>query len=97
MSNVACPWSISYAAQLLITLDLWTEWLHKDEPLDVLFLDFKKAFDSVPHNRLIQKLKEYGFAGNLRNGIQHFLPERKESIIVNGYLSEWVTVLSGIP
>ena len=87
----------SCMTQLLVTLELWTEWLDKGEPLDVVYLDFKKAFDSVPHTRLLQKLKAYGIDGNLLIWIQHFLLGRKQRVIVNGNLSEWVTVLSGIP
>ena len=62
------------------------------EPLDVVYLDFKKAFDSVT-----QKLRAYGVCGNLLNWIQHFLTGRKQRVTVNGKLSAWAIVLSGIP
>ena len=87
----------SCMTQLLVTLELWTDWLDKGEALDVIYLDFKKAFDSVPHIRLLQKLKAYGVEGDLLNWIQHFLMERKQRVSVNGILSDWVIVLSGIP
>ena len=83
--------------QLLVTLELWTEWLDRGEPLDVVYLDFKKAFDSVPHTCLLQKLRAYGVCGNLLNWIQHFLTGRKQRVTVNGKLSAWAIVLSGIP
>ena len=54
-------------------------------------------FDSVPHFRLLQKLKAYGVEGDLLNWIQHFLMGRKQRVSVNGILSDWVIVLSGIP
>ena len=83
--------------QLLVTLELWTDWLDKGEALDVIYLDFKKAFDSVPHIRLLQKLKVYGVEGDLLNWIQHFLMGRKQRVSVNGIIFDWVIVLSGIP
>jgi len=45
--------------QLLVTLELWTELLDSSAPIDVIYLDFKKAFDSLPHQRLLRKLKAY--------------------------------------
>ena len=84
----------SCTTQLLVRLELWTDWLDKG---DVIYLDFKKAFDSVPHIRLLQKLKAYGVEGDLLNWIQHFLMGRKQRVSVNGILSDWVIVLSGIP
>ena len=65
--------------------------------LRVMYLDFKKAFDSVPHIRLLQKLKAYGVEGDLLNWIQHFLVGRTQRVSVNGTLSVWVIVLGGIP
>ena len=55
----------SSMTQLLVTLELWTRWLDRGEPFDIIYLDFKKAFDSVPHTRLLQ------------NWIQHFLTGRR--------------------
>ena len=60
-------------------------------------MDFKKAFDSVPHTHLLQKLRAYGVCGNILNWIQHFLTGRKQRVTINGKLSAWAIVLSGIP
>ena len=76
----------SCMTQLLVTLELWTEWLDRGEPLGVVYLDFKKAFDSVRHTRLLQKLRAYRVCCNLLNWIQHFLTGRKQRT-VNGKLS----------
>ena len=87
----------SCMTQLLVTLELWTAWLDKGESIDAMYLNFKKAFDSVPHLRLLHKLKAYGRDGNLCKWIEHFLLSRKQRVVVNGKLSDWITVLSGIP
>ena len=76
----------SSMAQLLVTLEMWTDWLDRGEPLDVIYLDFKKAFDNVRHTHLLQKLRAYGVGGNLLNWIQHFLVGRKQRVTVNGKL-----------
>ena len=82
--------------QLLITLELWTEILDRGVSLDCIYLDFKKAFDSVPHERLLSKLDAYGIGGPLK-WTKDFLLDRKQCVVVNGKLSSWSLVLSGIP
>ena len=86
----------SFMTQLLVTLELRTAWLDKGESLDGVYLDFKKAFDSVPHLRLLHKLKANGIGGNLCKWIEHFLLGRKQRVVVNGKLSHWKTLLRGV-
>ena len=50
---------------------------------DLVYLDFAKAFDLVPHNRLICKLHNYGISGNLLLWIRNFLPYRRRQVRVN--------------
>ena len=50
----------STVLQLLTVLDKWTEVLNKGNAVDVIFCDFQKAFDTVPHKRLIEVLLHYG-------------------------------------
>ena len=64
---------------------------------DVVYLDFAKAFDSVPHRRLLGKLQSYGIDGALLRWIEAFLIGRVQKVCVNGNLSSEATVLSGIP
>ena len=65
--------------------------------LDVVILDFSKAFDTVPHSRLLGKLRHYGIKGNLLRWIEEFLVGRTRSVLVDGIKSPEETVLSGDP
>ena len=58
---------------------------------------YVKAFDTVPHGRLLTKLKSYNISDKLITWIQDFLCDRIQSICVNGEFSTWFDVLSGIP
>jgi len=64
---------------------------------DVILMDFSKAFDRVPHQRLLQKLSYYGIRGPVHRWIQHFLVERQQRVLVDGACSEFVDVRSGVP
>ena len=65
--------------------------------VDVIYCDFMKAFDKVPHRRLIQKLRYYGIEGQTLKWIEQFLLGRRQRVLVNGTASKWHEVLSGIP
>jgi hypothetical protein len=56
-----------------------------------------KAFDKVPHKRLLEKIKSYGIVGPTLNWIEDFLKNRSQKVMVNGAGSEWENVTSGIP
>ena len=79
------------------TLDDATSALDSGEGLDMVFLDYKKAFDSVPHQRLVHKLKSYGFGDRIIQWVANFLNERKQIVTVRGHSSKPVSVLSGVP
>lgn len=87
----------SCMTQLIIVIDKWTDMLDRGEVFDTVYLDFQKAFDSVPHNRLITKLNAYGIVGNIQQWIKEYLTNRKQRVIVNGKPSQWTNVTSGIP
>ena len=83
--------------QLLTSLLNWQKALDEDVPVDVVYMDFKKAFDSVPHIRLVKKLKTYGIEGNLLSWIEDFLSERFQHVKVNNSESQEMPVTSGVP
>ena len=58
-------------------------------------LDFSKAFDTVPHQRLLGKLSFYGIKGPLLNWIAAFLKDRHQRVVVEGMASGQVPVLWG--
>ena len=58
-------------------MDKWTEYLEQGGQIDVMYCDFEKAFDKVSHNRLIYKIKLYGFSKDIITWIQDFLKDRK--------------------
>ena len=61
--------------------------------MDVVYLDFQKAFDKAPHQRLILKLKAHGIGNDVINWIEKWLTHRRQRVIVDGEIS----VLSGVP
>ena len=65
--------------------------------LDAVYLDFSKAFDSVPHKRLLIKLQSYGVEGKVLQWIQSFLSDRRQTVYVSGAGSSWSYVTSGVP
>jgi len=65
--------------------------------IDVLYLDYRKAFDSVPHKRLLKKLKLYGINGKLLRWIQSFLEARLMRVRIRDSFSDWIEVLNGVP
>ena len=66
-------------------------------PSDVIYLDFQKAFDKVPHERLLKKLHSAGIGANLIAWIRDWLTDRKQRVLLNGQPSDWLPVTSGVP
>ena len=71
--------------------------MDEGSPVDVIYLDFKKAFDKVPHQRLILKLKSHGMGNSIKNWIEQWLTDMKQRVVVDGEVSSWKSVLSGVP
>ena len=87
----------SCESQLISTIqDIAKEVDHRKQ-IDLIVMDFQKAFDKVPHQRLLSKLLSYGIRGKTHKWINVFLTNRKQRVVVEGEQSEWVTVDSGVP
>ena len=87
----------SCTTQLLTAMNHWTESLNSGYATDITYFDFKKAFDSVPHCRLLLKLKSYGISGNLLSWLSSFLTGRLQRVTLDNVYSEWSNVISGVP
>lgn len=87
----------SCTTQLLQVMDKWTEILDQGGSVDSIYLDFAKAFDSVPHKRLLLKLEGYGVGGRVLGWIKDFLMGRRQRVMIAGEASRWAEVVSGVP
>ena len=87
----------SCVTNLLEYLDKVTKIIDSGEPVDIVFVDYKKAFDKVDHKSLIAKAKKIGIDGLLLNWIESWLTGRRQKVVLNGSSSEWSSVLSGVP
>ena len=64
--------------QLLHVFEKWTELIDEGSNIGVAYMDFMKAFDKVPHGRLIKKIESYGISGEALSWIREFLHERRQ-------------------
>ena len=87
----------STVLQLIRVLDKWTEAIEVSLVVDMVNCDFMKAFDRVPHNRLLNKLTSYGVEGQYATWIQKFVTHRRQRVVVHGEESSWKDVTSGVP
>ena len=78
----------STTLQLIKVFDEWTKVLEEGGSLDCIYMDFKKAFDTVPHQRLQKKLNKYGIRGKVFSWISDYLSNRKHQVVVNGESSK---------
>ena len=65
--------------------------------IDIIYLDFKKAFDKMPHQRLLLKLKAHGIGNGMINWIEKWLIDRRQRVVVDGEVSNWKAVFSAVP
>ena len=73
------------------------KWIDKESPVDIIYLDFQKAFDKVQHQRLLLKLKAHGIGDGIIDWIEQWLTDRRHHVVVDGEVSNWRSVLSGVP
>jgi len=87
----------STTRNLLETLESWTRILEEGLGLDIIYLDYRKAFDTVSHKKLMKKMHGLGLGSKLLKWIENFLTGREMRVSINGSLSSWLAVLSGVP
>ena len=87
----------SCTTQLLDVYENVGKCLDEGKQMDMIFLDFSKAFDLVNHTMLLHKLKKLGFSGKLFDWLSDYLCNRNQRVVLNGCASEWITVTSGVP
>ena len=73
----------SCETQLITAVNDFAIALNNSEQIDAIFLDLSKAFDTVPHKRLCNKLAFYGIRGALLKWIQSFLTDRTQQVVIN--------------
>ncbi len=87
----------SCETQLIVTMDDLLKNFDNNTQTDIIILDFSKAFDTVPHDKLLLKLGNFGIDGNILDWLKSFLTERKMRTVVEGEMSDYVYVDSGVP
>lgn len=87
----------SVTSNLLYNINLWTKAAEEHYPVDVIYLDFEKAFDTVPLERLLHKIEHYGIRGPLLHWIRNYLSNRTFQVRISGTLSGARRVMSGVP
>jgi len=91
MANKSCT------TNLLEFMEHVTKLFDDGDPVDIIYLDFSKAFDKVPHSRLLSKMEALGISGNLLRWTREWLTDRLQRTVLNGSYSNWSKVLSGVP
>ena len=87
----------SCLTNMLCFLEEITKWIDVGSPVDIIYLDFQKAFDKVPHKKLLLKLKAHGIGDSITDWIEQWLTDRRQRVVVDGEVSTWKLVLSGVP
>ena len=87
----------SCLTNVLCFLEEITKLVDDGSPVDVIYLDFQKAFDKVPHQRLIIKLIAHGMGNSIINWTAQWLTDRRQWVVVDEEVFGWKSVLNGVP
>ena len=83
--------------QLLQVVDEWSKISDEGHQIYCICLDFQKAFDTVPHRRFIAKCRSFDISGSILQRLRSLLTNRRQRVTLNGDVSDWKPVISGIP
>lgn len=78
----------SCLTNLLEYLEILTKLVDEGHNVDVVYLDFAKAFDKVPHQRLLRKMEAHGITGEILHWVEDWLSGRQQRVVLNGRLSQ---------
>ena len=87
----------SCETQILYFQECLTSSLNNDTQTDVVYFDFLKAFDSVIHDILLGKLKQFGLDGRLLKFLVDYLRDRQQCVFIGGQNSDYRPVATGVP
>ena len=87
----------STTLQLLNLVDEISKALDEGKHIETIYIDIQKAFDTVPHRRLLHKIQAYGITGPIFNWIQDFISNRTQLVRVNSSKSLPQPITSGVP
>ena len=100
MSNIATwfpSYDVMYYTVTVHAMEPWTKSLDDGNNVGIVYLDFCKAFDCVPHQCVLFKLKAYDISGNVLNWTMDFLSNSRQGVNVNGSCSDRFSNISGVP
>lgn len=87
----------SICAAVLVLIQQVKKALNNNSIAVVVFLDIGKDFDSVNHNILLTKLRDYGFRGKIHQLLKCYLSDRQQRVVMDGVVSSTQSVVSGVP
>ena len=82
---------------LLDFFEVVTKELDEGNNVDLVYLDFSKASDKVPFERLFKKLESHGIGGKILSWVKDWLSNSRQRVCIDGVFSEWAEVTSGVP
>ena len=82
---------------MILTVEDLATGIDAGEQILAVLPDFSKAFDKVPHQRLLLKVDHYGICGEVKKWILSFLEEQSQSVIIYGHSSFSKSGTSGVP